>query len=121
MSSSHDDFQDDFQDEEEDIDPSWLLYPEEDTLEADYPYLTEEEIENFYAGGGGADDGADGNIGDPYPYTFWDILEHCVDPTVRGALLHIGKLMVWCLVFRISTQSGDLYKLVINYLQFILF
>ena len=39
------------------------------------------------------------------PFTFNEILEHCIEPTVRDATIHVGKLLFWCLVFRIAANS----------------
>ena len=40
------------------------------------------------------------------PFTFSEILEHCLEPTLRDGLVHVGKLIFWCIAFRILTQSG---------------
>jgi len=40
------------------------------------------------------------------PFSFAEILEHCIEPTVKDAFSHIGKLIFWCMIFRILTQSG---------------
>jgi hypothetical protein len=43
------------------------------------------------------------------PFSFNDILEHCIEPTLKDGLKHIGKLIVWCVIFRILSQSGKKY------------
>jgi len=40
------------------------------------------------------------------PFSFSEILEHCLEPTIRDGAAHIGKLIFWCIVFRILTQAG---------------
>ena len=59
----------------------------------DYPIDDDE-------GGGGFD------AGGLSPYSFPEILEHCIEPTVKSALAHVGKLIVWCVIFRVTTQSA---------------
>ena len=44
------------------------------------------------------------------PFSFAEILEHCLEPTLRDGLAHVGKLVFWCVVFRILTQSGTLVQ-----------
>ena len=39
------------------------------------------------------------------PFSFNEILEHCIEPTLTDGLKYIGKIIAWCLVFRIVTQS----------------
>ena len=79
----------------------WLT-PETSDDDGDYLQLTEEELELLYQddydypGGGAAGSSS----------SFADILEQCIEPTVRDAFLHIGKLLFWCLIFRIATQSS---------------
>ena len=41
------------------------------------------------------------------PFSFSESLEHCLEPTVKDGLAHVGKLVFWCMVFRIVTQSGN--------------
>ena len=40
------------------------------------------------------------------PFSVSEILEHCIEPTVKSALAHVGKLIVWCVIFRVTTQSA---------------
>ena len=47
----------------------------------------------------------DEEVDDPY-YSMDEIVEHCIKPTVADALAHVGKLLFWCLVFRMATQTG---------------
>ena len=35
-----------------------------------------------------------------------ELLELCIEPTVRDGFSHVGKLLMWCLLFRASTQIG---------------
>lgn len=39
------------------------------------------------------------------PFSFGEILEHCIEPTLTDGLKHIGKLMLWCIIFRVLSQS----------------
>ena len=41
------------------------------------------------------------------PFTFNQILEHCIEPTVKDGLKHVGKAIIWCVLFRLTTQSGS--------------
>ena len=34
-------------------------------------------------------------------------MEHCIEPTVSDGLKHMGKIIVWCLLFRIVTQTVE--------------
>lgn len=36
-----------------------------------------------------------------------ELLELCIEPTVRDGLSHVGKLLLWCFLFRASTQIGE--------------
>ena len=49
--------------------------------------------------------GGDGG-GGLAPFSFEDILKHCLEPTVKDGLQHVGKVILWCVVFRIITQSN---------------
>jgi len=35
-----------------------------------------------------------------------ELLELCIEPTVRDGFSHVGKLLLWCFLFRASTQIG---------------
>lgn len=39
--------------------------------------------------------------------SFAHILEECIEPVVSGAALHVGKLIAWCFIFRVTTQSCE--------------
>ena len=39
------------------------------------------------------------------PFSVAEILEHCIEPTVTDGLRHMGKIIVWCLLFRLVTQT----------------
>merc|ERR1712029_471580 len=71
-----------------------LLSPEDVMLEY------EDYDPDYFAG---FEDGMGG--GGLSPFSFQEILEHCLEPTVRDGLGHVGKVIVWCVVFRILTQS----------------
>jgi hypothetical protein len=36
-----------------------------------------------------------------------ELLELCIEPTVRDGFSHVGKLLLWCFLFRASTQIGE--------------
>lgn len=36
-----------------------------------------------------------------------ELLELCIEPTVRDGFGHVGKLLLWCFLFRASTQLVD--------------
>ena len=38
------------------------------------------------------------------PFTMSEILHHCIEPTLSDGLKHTGKIIVWCIIFRIVTQ-----------------
>jgi len=42
------------------------------------------------------------------PFSFSEILEHCIEPTLTDGLKHMGKIIAWCIIFRISTQTLNL-------------
>ena len=78
-------------------------------MDSDHDYegqwLTEYEDDQYAA----VMDDEDLDYVDPiYPgfTSFAEILEYCIEPTLRDGLLHVGKLVVWCIVFRIATQSS---------------
>lgn len=35
-----------------------------------------------------------------------ELLELCIEPTLRDGFSHVGKLLLWCFLFRASTQIG---------------
>ena len=41
------------------------------------------------------------------PFSVSEIMEHCIEPTVTDGLKHMGKIIVWCLLFRIVTQTVE--------------
>jgi len=73
----------------------WLTEYYED--EGEYPVLQEEERPEW----------ADTD-GDPWrqAMSVAEVLEHCVAPTVESGAAHVGKVVAWCVVFRICTQTG---------------
>lgn len=76
-------------------------------LEADPPFVSEYfddpyespkvEIDYDY------EDVLNGNM--LSPFSFGEILEHCIEPTLQDGLKHIGKLILWCVIFRVLSQS----------------
>lgn len=40
-----------------------------------------------------------------------ELLELCVEPTIRDGFSHAGKLLLWCFLFRITTQLGKFKKI----------
>jgi len=41
--------------------------------------------------------------------TLAELYELCISPTLRDGISHVGRLIVWCLIYRISTQIGKVY------------
>lgn len=37
---------------------------------------------------------------------FWEELDMCVQPTVRDGFSQVGTLLLWCFIFRVTTQIG---------------
>ena len=72
-------------------------YTEEEMAEPDfyverfYPGM---ELEEEMEGGGGL-----------APFSVAEILEHCIEPTLTDGMKHMGKIIAWCLVFRLATQT----------------
>jgi len=54
--------------------------------------MDEDEIEDF--GGGGL-----------APFSISEILEHCIEPTLTDGLKHMGKIIAWCFIFRMASQT----------------
>ena len=42
------------------------------------------------------------------PFSVSEILEHCIEPTLTDGIKHMGKIIVWCMVFRTVTQSSTI-------------
>jgi len=38
-----------------------------------------------------------------------EVLEHCVIPTAESGTAHVGKVIAWCIIFRLTTQTGSIY------------
>jgi len=76
-------------------------YPEEEYAEPDFyvdrfypgPDMDADEDEMQVVGGGLA------------PFTISEILEHCIEPTLTDGVKHMGKIIVWCLIFRMASQT----------------
>lgn len=41
------------------------------------------------------------------PFSVSEILEHCIEPTLTDGIKHMGKIIVWCIVFRTVTQTSS--------------
>ena len=54
-------------------------------------HLTQDDLEEEMGGG-------------LAPFSVSEIMEHCIEPTVSDGLKHMGKIIVWCLLFRIVVQ-----------------
>jgi len=39
------------------------------------------------------------------PFSVSEILEHCIEPTLTDGMKHMGKIIIWCLIFRMATQT----------------
>lgn len=39
--------------------------------------------------------------------SFWEELDMCVQPTVRDGFSQVSTLLLWCFIFRITTQTGE--------------
>ena len=68
-----------------------------------YAKPIEEEVDyhDYYADG-------DSNDGDEFaPFTLTQIYEHCLVPNILDAIRHVGKLVFWCIMFRVLTQAGN--------------
>ena len=39
------------------------------------------------------------------PFTLEEILHHCIEPTLSDGFRHVGKIIIWCIIFRILSQS----------------
>lgn len=77
----------------------------------DYEYeLSEEELAepDFYVDRYFSDmmDMEDSGMGEGglAPFSVSEILEHCIEPTLTDGLKHMGKIIVWCVIFRTVTQ-----------------
>jgi len=74
-------------------------YMEEEYAEPDvyvdryYPGM-EMDDEDMELGGGGL-----------APFSVSEILEHCIEPTLTDGLKHMGKIIAWCFIFRMATQT----------------
>ena len=43
------------------------------------------------------------------PFTLEEILHHCIEPTLSDGFRHVGKIIIWCIIFRILTQSCKIF------------
>jgi len=81
---------------------------------SEYEYIDEEElaqpdfyVDQFYPAGALQDDLEEEMGGGLAPFSVSEIMEHCIEPTVSDGLKHMGKIIVWCLLFRIVTQTVE--------------
>ena len=40
------------------------------------------------------------------PFSVSEILEHCIEPTMTDGLKHMGKIILWCVIFRTVSQAS---------------
>jgi len=78
----------------------------------EYDYIDEDElaepdfyVDQFYPGI--LQDDMEELGGGLAPFSVSQILEHCIEPTVTDGLKHMGKIIVWCLLFRFATQTVE--------------
>ena len=69
------------------------------------PIDEEVDYHDYYAGDDHMEDVFNGDGFAPFSLT--QIYEHCLVPTVLDAVRHVGKLVFWCVMFRILTQAGN--------------
>jgi len=73
-------------------------YTDEELAEPDFYvdqfYPGMEMDEEMMEGGGGL-----------APFSVSEILEHCIEPTLTDGMKHMGKIIAWCLIFRLATQT----------------
>jgi len=72
---------------------------EEDLAEPDFyvdRFFSNLDLEDY--------EGDDGGLA---PFSVSEILEHCIEPTLTDGIKHMGKIVVWCLVFRTVTQTSS--------------
>ena len=66
------------------------------------------DYHDYYAGGDSNDDMEDVFNGDGFaPFTLTQIYENCLVPNLLDAIRHVGKLVFWCIMFRVLTQAGN--------------
>jgi len=73
-------------------------YTDEELAEPDF------YVDRFYPGMDLEED--DMEIGGGLaPFSVSEILEHCIEPTLTDGMKHMGKIIIWCLIFRMATQT----------------
>ena len=82
---------------EYDYDPDLYAKPLE---EMDYQEYYDGETDSDMEGGFTGD-------GFMAPFSLAYIYEHCLIPNMLDAFRHVGKLVLWCVMFRILTQAGN--------------
>ena len=71
-------------------------FTDEELAEPDFyvdRYFSSMDLEDDEMGGGGLT-----------PFSVSEILEHCIEPTLSDGLKHMGKIIIWCVIFRVVTQ-----------------
>lgn len=43
-------------------------------------------------------------------FSFNEILEHCLIPTLEQGYGHIAKVIIWCAIFRVVTQTCNYFN-----------
>jgi len=74
-------------------------FGEEDLAEPDFyvdRFFSDLELDEMEEEGGGL-----------APFSVSEILEHCIEPTLTDGMKHMGKIIVWCIVFRTVTQTSS--------------
>jgi len=62
-------------------------------------------VDRYYPGMDVEDDLEDFGGGGLAPFSVSEILEHCIEPTLTDGLKHMGKIIAWCFIFRMATQT----------------
>jgi len=87
-------------------DPHWEPINWEE-YEEDIELLEPEDyVDQFYHTDASMMDQEDleGMEGGLSPFTVAEILHHCIEPTLMDGVKHTGKIIIWCVIFRITTQ-----------------
>ena len=74
-------------------------FSEEELAEPDFyvdRYFQNMEVDDDMEMGGGLT-----------PFSVSEILEHCIEPTLTDGLKHMGKIIIWCVIFRVVTQLSS--------------
>jgi hypothetical protein len=85
--------------------PVYQDYPDYD-MDGDEFAEPEFYVDQFYPPQDEFEDEDDG--GGLAPFSLSEILEHCIEPTVTDGFKHMSKILVWSLIFRLSTQMFNI-------------